>query len=40
MAGCIVIEDDFGLWSLNKIVTSYNSQMIVEVELKMAFNFG
>jgi hypothetical protein len=40
MVGCNVIEDDFGVWDLNKLITSYNSQMIVVVELKMLLDFG
>jgi hypothetical protein len=35
-----VIEDDFRLWSLDKLITSYISQMIVVVQLKMVFDFG
>lgn len=40
MASCNVIEDDFRLWSLDKLITSYISQMTVVVQLKMALNFG
>jgi hypothetical protein len=40
MASCNVIEDDFGLWNLDKQVTSYNSQMIMVVQLKMVIDFG
>jgi hypothetical protein len=27
MANCIVIENDFGVWSLDRLVTSYNSML-------------